>query len=228
MNMKKKVKPKEKLLSSIWDKKAQVKIDLGCLGNRHPDFIGVDVRDGNDVDIVCNLSKFPWKELPDGIADLVMSSHLNEHIDSSPSNPQLAGLLDLLLEKKLITRKEVEKYVGEYRFTGGFIRFMNEVWRITKPGGKFMCSHPFAPSKFYVQDPTHINMINERTYAYFDPLCKEPNSGQLYHLYEIYRPMPWKVISVNYQLNGFMEVLLQRREIDPSYNVASMDGLNTL
>jgi hypothetical protein len=202
---------------NIFEEMASVRIDLGAYFNKQPGFIGVDIVPGPNVDIVQDLTMFPWKEIPDECASLVKASFVNNYINPAPANPQLAALVDLLLKKKVLTEKEVAETIGEYRFTGGFIRYMDEVWRITKPDGQFMVSHPFASSPFYEHDPAHINPITHLTYSYFDPLAKDPSSGQLYNLYLLYRPKPWKLVSVNYSKNGFVEVLLEKRRVDESY-----------
>ena len=94
----------------------------------------------------------------------------------------------------------------------GFVNFMNEVWRIMKTGGQFMISVPYAGSIGYWQDPTHVNGINEVTFAYFDPLDR---SG----LWGIYKPKPWKIVpgSLSWSLEGNLEVVLEKRIVDKSY-----------
>jgi len=92
---------------------------------------------------------------------------------------------------------------------GVFLRFMDEVWRVLKYGGKFMISTPYAGSHGYFQDPTHCNPCNESTWDYFDPL------GQ--GLYKIYKPKPWKILVNTWHLNGNMEVVLEKRKEDSSY-----------
>ncbi len=223
---KKTVEPKTKTIkkNGIWAQKAIVKIDLGCGENKIQGSVGVDFRKVGDVDIVQNLTLFPWNNIPTDIADVVMSSHLLEHINPDSPDPRLAGLIDLMLEKKLISTGDVNKYIGDYKFLGGFVRFMDEVWRITKPGGQFISTFPYAASSGYWQDPTHVNPINHITLTYFDPLAKDP-SGNFYNLYSIYRPKPWKIIDCYYDVHGFVEIALEKRKIDPSYRTLD-DGLN--
>lgn len=95
---------------------------------------------------------------------------------------------------------------------GIFLRFMDEVWRVMKPGGKFMIVVPYGGSQGYWQDPTHCNGCNEITWSYFDPLDR---SG----LWHIYKSKPWKIVpgSLSWQVQGFMEVILEKRLIDKSY-----------
>lgn len=66
----------------------------------------------------------------------------------------------------------------------GFIKFMNELWRIMIPGGEVAIVTPHGNSQGYLQDPTHCNPCNESTFLYFTP-------G--HPLYEIYRPKPWQI-----------------------------------
>ena len=85
------------------------------------------------------------------------------------------------------------------------IDFMNELWRIMKPGCQLLISTPYAGSFGYYQDPTHCNPANEATFTYFDPA---------YPLYGIYKPKPWKIARNAYQMNSNMEVILEKRETD--------------
>lgn len=96
---------------------------------------------------------------------------------------------------------------------GGFIRFMDEVWRVLKPGGQFAIATPHGASPGYLQDPTHCNPCNEATWAYFDPL--EPNTGG--GLYRIYRPKPWQIKSLAWDPAANIEVVLVKRREDRSY-----------
>lgn len=85
------------------------------------------------------------------------------------------------------------------------IDFFNEVWRITKEGGKLAISTPLAGSTGYYQDPSHCSPYVPATFQYFDPD---------YPLYQIYSPSPWK-IEVGFpvwQGNGNLEVILVKRK----------------
>lgn len=94
---------------------------------------------------------------------------------------------------------------------GIFLKFMDECWRILKPGGKFLIATPYAGSQGYFMDPTHCNPCNEMTWAYFDPLDRS-------NLYRIYEPAPWKILESSFNVNGNMEVALIKRLDDPSYH----------
>lgn len=95
----------------------------------------------------------------------------------------------------------------------GFLNFMNEVWRVMKPGGEFLIATPHGASAGYLQDPTHCNPCSEATWAYFDPL--EPNTSGL--LYRIYRPKPWRLKYMSFDPFHNMEVILVKRIMDRTY-----------
>jgi SAM-dependent methyltransferase len=201
--------------ASILKKNNQgIKLDLGGGGAPQPGFVNIDVRNLPTVDIVHNLELFPWP-LPDESCSLVMASHLLEHINPMYPDARLAPLIKLLLKKKLVSEKEIKDTIGEIEPGAIFMRFMDEVWRIMKPGGQFMAAFPYAGSPGFWQDPTHINGINEHTLAYFDPF----EAGGF--LFKIYKPKPWKIVSSQLapSVNGNMEILLEKRRIDKSYYV---------
>ncbi len=191
------------------EKNQGVKIDLGCGANKIPDFVGVDIRQLPGVDIVMDLEKYPWP-IPGECASLVTCSHVLEHINPTKVDSRLIGLVKLLLKKKTITQKEADEYLGEMDFESSFVRFMDEVWRILKPGGEFMFRVPYAGTIGYYQDPTHINNISEATIYYFDPF--HPSN-----LYKIYRPKPWEIKHLFWDTEAIMEVLLIKRREDKSF-----------
>ena len=212
----KKISEKERIKNLLRDK-ANVILDLGCGEQKAHGSIGVDFRKMQGVDIVQDLSKYPWNAIPNGCADVVRTSHLLEHINPAPANSQLAGLIKLLLEKGLVKKSDIDAFVGDYEFLGGLISFMDECWRVLKPGGQAQHVFPYAGSNGYWMDPTHINPLTHITMAYFDPMAKD-SAGNLYHLYTIYRPKPWKLLRCYYDTVGFVEIAMEKRAIDPSYH----------
>src|SRR2546421_152960 len=137
-----------------------IHVDLG--GGQYPqgkDWLNIDNRDLKEVDVVHDLQIFPWP-LPDECASIVLCSHLVEHIVPHGFDPKFPKLVDLLVKKKLLTRKEVLEALGETDNKPVFLRFMDECWRIMKPGGQLMITTPYAGSFGFWQDPTHINGCN--------------------------------------------------------------------
>lgn len=88
---------------------------------------------------------------------------------------------------------------------GFFLEWMDEVWRILKPGGRFGIVVPYATSFGYFQDPTHCNPCNEATWCYFDP--EHPSQ-----LYNFYAPKPWAIRKCEWDVQINMEVVLEKRE----------------
>lgn len=110
-----------------------------------------------------------------------------------------------------VIASHVVEHVNPVKF--GFIKFMDEIWRVLKYDGQLAISTPYATSKGYFQDPTHVNPCNEVTWAYFDPL--EPNTQGL--LYKFYKPKPWKLIHLSWDPTANIEVLMNKRREDRSY-----------
>ena len=96
----------------------------------------------------------------------------------------------------------------------GFIKFMDECWRVLKYSGQMMIVTPYAGSMGYWSDPTHVNPCTEWTWKYFDPLDKS-------RLYYQYCAKPWRLMNCYFRKDGNMEVLLSKRRIDKSYNCAN-------
>lgn len=64
--------------------------------------------------------------------------------------------------------------------TKDLIKFMNEVYRILKPGSKFYVASPYWTALRAWQDPTHVRGICEGTFLYFDRRWRELNHLSYY------------------------------------------------
>lgn len=100
---------------------------------------------------------------------------------------------------------------------GGFLKWMNEAWRILKVGGEMLIGLPYGVSHGYVQDPTHCNPCNESTWWYFDPM-HETGWFRFYH------PKPWQIKYSTWHSSGNMEVALIKRQDDPIYYEDLVEG----
>lgn len=55
------------------------------------------------------------------------------------------------------------------------VSFMNECYRILKPGGTMEIAHPYQHNNRAWQDPTHVRALNEMSWAYYDAEWREAN-----------------------------------------------------
>lgn len=85
----------------------------------------------------------------------------------------------------------------------GFIKFMDEAWRVLKEGGQMRIATPYGVNTGFISDPLSLNACTPQTFHYFDP-------QQGTKLYERYKPRPWKIESCYWQVDGLMEVLLSK------------------
>lgn len=209
MKKEKAAKPaKSKTIKQILEENKTVKLDVACGAQKNPGFIGMDVFPYPGVDIVHNALSFPWP-LPNDSVNMIVASHFLEHIPPTGVDVHLSGLIDLLIEKKIITSKEALNKFGNYHIFSYFISFLDEAWRVLKVGGQLAFVAPYYSSIGMAQDPTHIKMICEASMMYFDP---EVHGGMLWNFY---RPKPWKIEMQSFQGNGNIEAIISKRDIKP-------------
>ena len=55
------------------------------------------------------------------------------------------------------------------------VAFINELWRVLKPGGEAKFIAPYYTSVWAIQDPTHKRSISEQTFLYFDREWRQAN-----------------------------------------------------
>ncbi len=165
---------KQDIEKIIAEHSAGINLDIGCGANKQEHFVGLDIRPLDGVDIVHDINVHPWP-LPSECVRMAMASHLVEHIPRTMMDRQGTWF--------------------------PFMAFMDEVWRIMRPGGEFMMAMPHGSSQRFLQDPTHCNPCNETTWDYF---CPERDSG----LYWIYQPKPWRAKHIFANPAADMEVVL--------------------
>ena len=86
----------------------------------------------------------------------------------------------------------------------GFIRFMNEVWRVLQPGGALQLVTYYGVNQRFAGDPAACNPCTEVALYHFDP---EHRAG----LWLRYQPAPWRVCDVRWEVDGNLEALLVKR-----------------
>lgn len=84
------------------------------------------------------------------------------------------------------------------------VDWMNECWRVLKPGGRLQIVTPYGGSPPWLADPLAQWTITEMTPLWFDP--EHPSS-----LWERYRPRPWKQEKVSWHRQGNLEIVLRKR-----------------
>ena len=122
-------------------------LDLGCgLNPKNPfnaeEIFGIDLIENHSKNIFrADLAIEPIP-FDDGIFDYVSAFDFLEHI------PRVA-------------------YVPYRR--NCFVEVMNDIYRVLKPDGIFLSFTPAYPHNEVFQDPTHCNVITEKTFPlYFD------------------------------------------------------------
>jgi SAM-dependent methyltransferase len=63
------------------------------------------------------------------------------------------------------------------KIRNSFVELMNEIYRVLKPNGIFFASTPIFPHPWAFIDPTHVNIMSDKTYTYF---IGPENHGQMY------------------------------------------------
>jgi len=125
-----------------------VALDLGC---------GAEPRNPFDAGTVYGVDLVARPERSVSRADLVV-----EPI------PFLDESVDFITAYDFIEHIPRTLYLdGERRHP--FVELMNEIWRVLKPGGKFLSHTPAYPHAPAFRDPTHVNIISDETFPlYFD------------------------------------------------------------
>lgn len=81
--------------------------------------------------------------------------------------PFQSGSFDFVTAHDVIEHIPRVIYVPHRRLP--FVELMNEISRVLRVGGKFYSSTPAYPHMAAFSDPTHVNIITEKTFlAYFD------------------------------------------------------------
>jgi SAM-dependent methyltransferase len=136
-------------------------LDLGCgFRPKNPfeaeELFGIDIFNFNTVGFEfkvadLNIEPIPY---PDNHFDYVTAYDFLEHI------PRL-----LYIDGKAVNP---------------FIKIMNEIYRVLKPNGVFKAHTPYYPHLEAFTDPTHVNIITEKTVDYFTNGTSEFQLAQIY------------------------------------------------
>jgi SAM-dependent methyltransferase len=75
-----------------------------------------------------------------------------------------------------------------------FVRLMDEVWRVLVPGGRFYALTPAYPHPEAFTDPTHVNIVTDRTHAYF---CGDKPMARMYGFIGRFRALRVDWVDIN-------------------------------
>lgn len=132
-----------------------IKLDIACGQAKQEGFVGIDIADTEDADIVHDLTVYPWP-LEDNSVEEAFCSHYIEHV---PLEVEVDG-------------DRVD----------GLCAFMNELYRVMENGAQVRFLYPHSRSDRAFQDPTHRRFIPEQTWAYFAKDWREANKLDHYPL----------------------------------------------
>lgn len=119
--------------------KPSIKINLGAGEDQFEGFINVDLVDLPGIDVVHNLMEFPYP-FETSSADEIRAVDLVEHLDH---------------------------YTDDKRPT--IIAFIEECYRILRPGGVLYMQTPGWKAEFLWIDPTHVRGFDIQSFDFFDP-----------------------------------------------------------
>jgi hypothetical protein len=147
------------------------KLNLACGQRKEEGYFGIDVKPGDNVDAVVDLEVFPWPIESESAEDIICS-HYVEHTEM---NTLPKDMLRASLESTSWEEYQKKCELLKDKPTDGLIKFMEEVYRILKPGGKIKIIAPYYSSMRCWQDPTHRRAICEATFLYFNKKWREDN-----------------------------------------------------
>jgi len=135
----------------------KLRIDLACGQTKKKGWFGIDIADVSGVDLVHDLTKYPWP-VEDETADEVHCSHYIEHIphDNWEDILKDCNSFEEFKVKALEPKKD------------GLIKFMDELYRIMKPGAKATITAPHYMNVRAYGDPTHRRYIGDLSFPYFN------------------------------------------------------------
>ncbi len=137
-----------------------MKLDLGCGQNKREGFFGIDVSKGSSADVIYDLRMTPW------LIGQKLSVAANDSIVEYPRYKLNDDSVDEVFSSHFF-----EHLSGPERMP-----FMDEMWRVMKPGAKATIITPFYSSSRAIQDPTHAwPPVCEASYLYFNKKWRDDN-----------------------------------------------------
>jgi hypothetical protein len=126
-----------------------INLDIACGQRKQNGYIGIDRAAIEGVDIVHDLTVYPWP-VATGSVQAAYCSHYIEHIP----------LTEIMVDG---------------RRQDALLAFFDELYRILIPGGQVTIIAPYYASMRCWQDPTHRRAISEATFLYANKGWREMN-----------------------------------------------------
>lgn len=145
--------------------KTPIKLDIACGENKREGFLGVDIAPIPQVDIVHNLSNYPWPFEDNSVSE-AHCSHYIEHIPMAFWNPG----------------NEYTIVMQDHQSVDALCKFWNELYRILTPGGKATIIAPYYSHQRCWQDPTHRRPICDAALYYLSQDWLKMNKLAHYNL----------------------------------------------
>lgn len=155
----------------------KTKIDLACGDNKKEGYFGIDIADTSKVDLVHDLNIYPWPVESNSV-EKINCSHYIEHIKHDDTLTEIKSILnetnsfDEFKNKVLSLEQPLD----------GVIKFINEVYRILKPGGEVTITAPYAMHSRAFGDPTHTRYIHDMSFSYFNKEWRDLNKLGHYNI----------------------------------------------
>lgn len=143
----------------------ELKINLACGDAKKEGFAGIDIVKTSCADYVVDLEVFPWPIESDSVEEIYCSNYI-EHIKHNNVALDLKSIMD-----KSNTFEEFKANINNQNFLqpqDGFIKFINEIYRILKLDGKAKLIAPYYTSERAYGDPTHVRSIADSTCWYLN------------------------------------------------------------
>ena len=103
------------------------------------------------------------------------------------------------------------------------IHVMEELWRVTKPGGVVHIQVPYYNSAGAFQDPTHVKFFTERTFEYFTV----DGTTELSH-YNYYSHARFEIVRLDFHQREWLKWLPRRVQIFLGHHLATIQALDVV
>lgn len=134
----------------------------------------MEEKDGIHLDLGCGKSpRNPYNFSSLHAVDIYKPEALPNHVEFRVANltmqpiPYADNTFDSISAFDFIEHVPRVLAVGDNSTRFPFIELMSEIWRVLKPDGVFYALTPAFPNAAVFHDPTHVNVITDRTHKYF-------------------------------------------------------------